>query len=308
MRVPRTLIIAATIVTISMGCAPQAPREKEKETVGVTNTVEVIKTVAVTNTVKVPQIVVVTNTVKEVKVVEVPVTNTVTRPAMPKPVPTIAASDATLAEASQVRIAVREGGGNARRVAGDAIRAVRNALSLVGYVVDGREPSDVDVTVSATCATFDKTGSWFVYEGELRLQTQIKGSKPRFMAEKVVRGKGKRGLGEEAAEQNLADRLVSDAGAWAKSSFSRESLGLKVVMVTLRIDERVKSTKELALQDAFCKAAEAEKGVRSVQIVRQNNAKGIFVFRVVFDEAQFSDGFLNTLLSKNPGWKLGYVK
>ena len=193
-------------------------------------------------------------------------------------------------------------------VAGDAIRAVRNALAAQGYAVDGREPSDVDVTVFATRSTFDKTGPWSVYEGELRIQTRIKGSNPRFMAEKVVRGKGKRGLDEKAAEQNLADRLVSDAGAWAKSSFSRESLGLKIVMVTLRIDESVKSTKELALQAAFCKAAGAEKGVRSVQIVRQNNVDGTFVFRVVFDEAQFSDGFLNTLLSKNPEWKLGYVK
>ena len=79
-------------------------------------------------------------------------------------------------------------------------------------------------------------------------------------------------------------------------------------MVTLRMDEGVKSAQELALQSAFCKAAESEKGVRSVRVVRQNDADGTFVFRVVFDEAQFSDGFLNTLMTKNPGWKLGYVK
>ena len=193
-------------------------------------------------------------------------------------------------------------------VAGEALRSVRNALADEGYVVDGREPADVEVAVSATRSTFDKSGSYLVYEGELRLQTKIKGTKPRFMAEKVVRGRGKRGLGEEAAERNLADKLAADAGAWARSSFSRESLGIKVVMVTLRMDEGVKSAKDLALQAAFCKAAEAEKGVRSVQVVRQNDSDGTFTFRVVFDEAQFSDGFLNTLMAKNPGWKLGYVK
>ena len=224
------------------------------------------------------------------------------------PVPTISSSAASLAEASQVRVSVRDGGGEARVVAGEALRSVRNALADEGYVVDGREPADVEVAVSATRSTFDKSGSYLVYEGELRLQTKIKGTKPRFMAEKVVRGRGKRGLGEEAAERNLADKLAADAGAWARSSFSRESLGIKVVMVTLRMDEGVKSAKDLALQAAFCKAAEAEKGVRSVQVVRQNDSDGTFTFRVVFDEAQFSDGFLNTLMAKNPGWKLGYVK
>ena len=224
------------------------------------------------------------------------------------PVKTISSSAASLAEAAQVRVSVRDGGGEARLVADEALRAVRNALAAEGYAVDGREPADVEVVVSATRSTFDKTGSWFVYEGELRLQTRIKGGKPRFMAEKVVRGKGKRGLGEKEAELSLADKLAGEAGAWARTSFSRENLGLQVVMVTLRMDEGVKSAQELALQSAFCKAAESEKGVRSVRVVRQNDADGTFVFRVVFDEAQFSDGFLNTLMTKNPGWKLGYVK
>ena len=224
------------------------------------------------------------------------------------PVKTVVSSAPVAADAVKVRVAVRDGGGNARRVSDHALVAVRNALAAEGYVVDGKCAPDVEVAVSADREVFDQTGPWIVFTGSLRLQTQIKGRDPRFQSEKVLYAKGKRGLGEEAAEQSLAEALVGQVGEWAKSSFSRENLGLKAVMVSLSVGEKVKSADDLALQAAFCKAADAEKGVRSVELVRQNSAAGTFVFRVVYEESRFPDGLLNTLMVKNPEWKLGYVK
>ena len=211
---------------------------------------------------------------------------------------TIGQSEPTVPSPDAVRVNVSTRPGLAPIVAHQVSAEARNALAKAGYVVDGKDDPDVVVSVSAGREVHDRSGEWLVYKGAVRLQTEIRGSKPRFMA----------GLGESDVEKNLADALVPGVAAWVKDSFNEGSVGLRVSLVELRIDEPVKSADELALQAAFCKAACAEAGVRSVRLVAQDSAKGSVKFRVVFDAEQYPDGFLNTLMVKNPGWKLGYVK
>ena len=221
---------------------------------------------------------------------------------------TITQSQPTTPSPEAVRVNVVACGGLAPIVAHQAAAEARNALAKAGYVVDGGDEPDVVVSVSAGREVLDRSGDWFVYRGVVHLKTEIKGPKPRFMAEKEVVGTGRRGLGETFAEKNLADALVPGIAKWVKDSVDEGSVGLRVSLVELRMDEPVKSAGELALQSAFCKAAYAETGVRSVRLVSQDSEKGAFTFRVVFDAERFPDGFLNTLMVKNPGWKLGYVK
>ncbi len=224
------------------------------------------------------------------------------------PIKTIGETAQGMADPSRIRVAVRCEKGNAAVVIDDAASAIRNALAKAGYVVDSPFPPDVEVTVSASREVFDRTGEWYKLTGSLSLKTRILGGNPRTLAEKTVTKSGARGLGEAAAEKNLANALTAEAGEWVKASFTPEQVGLKVSTVELKLREKVVSADELKLQAEFCQTVNAEKGVRSARLIRQDAKTGTFTFRIVFDAEQFSDGFLNTLMVKHPEWDLGYVK
>lgn len=223
----------------------------------------------------------------------------------PPPNPTAYEAGHTTPSPSSIRVNVVSADGDAEIVKDKVAFALCNAFSDVGYVVNGKEPPDVVVSVSAVRNEFDKSGDYVVYDGTLRMVARAAGSIPRFLGEKTVHGRGKRGLGEVEAEKKLADELAKGAGEWARGSFKDCELGIRVAMVTLEIGRAVKSVEDLELQGNFHDAAVAEKGVRSVRLLSHDPDKGEFVFRVVFDRECFTDGFLNTMMLRNPEWKLG---
>lgn len=177
---------------------------------------------------------------------------------------------------------------------------VRNLMArAVKGRVDGALKPDVKVVMETSASVFDQTGSWFVLEGTTHVSVQALGAEARLLGEKDFSAKGVRCLGEDKAVQSLAVAFEGQIQAWVSEVLKSEIVKFEALEFTLGTGDSVEAVADLAPVDAACKAIAAMDGVRSVVLTAQDNKKGTFTYRVVYEKAKYLDGFLNAALLKN---------
>ena len=215
---------------------------------------------------------------------------------------------AVAANNGAVRVRVKMVGDTNAPIARDAAFAsICNCLVKSGYAVNGDKEPDAVVEVACCKEEFDRTGEWIIYKGVIRATVNLCGENARSLGVKTVFGNGARGLGEVDAERNLAAKIAEEMPDWAKNSLMLADFGIRTSTVVLKTG-KVESADDLAVQREFFKVVKAADGVRSVELVSQDSAAGIFKFRVVFDSGKFGDGLLNEMVSTHPGWELSLAK
>ncbi len=94
-----------------------------------------------------------------------------------------------------------------------AASAVRDAVARYGYRVNADGKDDLALSASFVRETFDQSGGYIVFKGSasVRLASSVGDG---VLYEKTFVAKGSRGLGEAAAERNLADALDVQLLKW----------------------------------------------------------------------------------------------
>jgi hypothetical protein len=213
-----------------------------------------------------------------------------------------------VANNSAIRISVKAVASDDAQIASSAaFAAVCNALVEAGYCVNGEKAPDARVVLNCEKSLFDQTGEWIRYKGLVRVGVEVCGEKGRYLGLKDLFEVGARGLGEVDAERAVAAKITEKLPGWVKERLALADLGVRATTVTLKTGTAV-SADDLRTQHAFFKAAKAAKGVRAVELASQDLKAGVFHFRVVYDAAEFGDGFLNELVVAHPQWEFVFGK
>ena len=178
--------------------------------------------------------------------------------------------------------------------------AVRGELVRLGYTVEGSRTPDVVLAFDTTKSVFDKSGNWYLYDGTAHALVYRVPAESGLIAEKTFDAHGPRGLGERQAAKNVAAGLSGALVGWARESLTPTLVGLSAVTFELPLGAAVGSAEDLARPEAIRKTAAGMKGVRSAELVAQDNDKGRFSYRVVYETAAYPGGFFNALCLKCP--------
>lgn len=172
---------------------------------------------------------------------------------------------------------------------------MKNALG----VVDAKTTPDVTVTLETASSEFDRTGNWYVLEGTTKLGAKVAGGDARQLAETELTVRGTRALGLPAAQRALVSALFKQTAPWLKETLSGEVLGIESVAFALERGEAVETAADVATAEAVRKALAAMEGVRRAEITEQDNAKGFFAYRVVYEKSRYAGGFLNAAFMRH---------
>lgn len=178
--------------------------------------------------------------------------------------------------------------------------ALTDAVAKRGFTVEGKRDADIIVTVNPVRTVFDRSGEYAVFEGTVQVVVQVVGSEQRILGDKVFSFRGKRGLGNLQADKNLAAAAAPKVIEWLGEVLKPSVVGLEAITFRLSLGCPVQEVGDLAAPEAIRRAAAALKGVRCATLEFEDDAKGLFTYRAVYEKAEFPGGFLNTLLVKHP--------
>jgi len=177
--------------------------------------------------------------------------------------------------------------------------AVRGELVRLGYTVEGYRTPDVLFSFTTSKSVFDKAGDWYLYDGNVhavvqRLKNGTSEDK-RLIAEKTFEAHGPRGLGDRQAAKNIASSLAGELIGWARINLTADLVGLSAVTFEVPLASAVTVASDVARPEAIRKAAAGMKGVRVAELISQDNAKGLFTYRIVYETAVYPGGYFNAL-------------
>ena len=236
-------------------------------------------------------------------------------PATPPPVTGATIPDTMAAEASAEAVKhfnikiVAEGSDNAELLR----QSLEGRLAAAGYVISPEAP-DILVKLSVNTTLFDREGGGTAngqeYSGYARYQGRVNADITRTwdgrkigFAPLTVRGK--RGLGEEEARQNLTAQLADQAAPFVIEAARPELTGLAVNDVVIHRPWLTRN--DLAGQNPwhgrndpeyvrnFIATTKAQSGVIYCALVAEDYHTGALTFRVVYLADSMPDGLVNRL-------------
>ena len=190
-------------------------------------------------------------------------------------------------------VAVVSKGASAQVAEGLAV-ALRAAILKENLgVLDGTRAPEVTVMLDTATSTFDKTGSWFVLEGATKIDVKMAGDAARRLGTTEISARGARALGQPEAAKTLVAALDKEVSPWVKNVLTGAAVEVEAVEFVLERGETVEGAEDLAAAEAVRKALAGMPGVRGVVLTKQDNAKGVFVYRAVYEKAKYPGGFMN---------------
>lgn len=184
---------------------------------------------------------------------------------------------------------------------------VGEALSS-GLVAKGMrmapEPGDIEIALRGDVREFDKTGNYYVYDGEIVSRISRTGD-GKVVASRTFSDRGERGLGQQAALDAVSGQLADQVVPWTHESITSHSTGLGVEDITVT---RVwYSGDKPEYSGLFTDTVSSLRGVISCTLSEENRAERSMTFRTVYIRDAFPEGLLNRVLS-TPSLKLKAAK
>lgn len=186
--------------------------------------------------------------------------------------------------------------------------AVTEAVIESGCTTESAAEPDIVVTLVPVRQVFDRTGEYAVFEGTVQVLVRASGNDRRIVGDRIFSARGKRGLGDLAAEKNLVAATLPQVKAWLKPLLTPSSVGFAATEFELSLGAPVAEIGGFKAPEAVRRAAAGLPGVRSVTLVRQEDGKGTFTYRAVYESSQFPGGFLNGLFVKHPELEKAFVE
>ena len=182
--------------------------------------------------------------------------------------------------------------------------AVRGELVSMGYKVEASANSDISISAEVESGAFDRSGNYIVLDAKVRMRATLHGPDARLLDDATFDVRGARGLGQSQAESNLSRAMMEPLAAWLKRSLSNDAVPCHAVAFEVEFGKPIETSEDVAAIERIRSAAAALDGARSVTLVSQDNATGTATFRAVYEKAKFPTGFINALISANPGLPL----
>jgi hypothetical protein len=204
-------------------------------------------------------------------------------------------ADATVSADSLNVVVVCGGNDEDGRAMAERLKgSIESALAGGGFRLDASRP-DVKVGVSATAELFDRSGSYYLFNGSADAVT-TRSQDGRLIGKHRFEAKGKRTLDREPALRALSDDLARQVVPWAVETSRPQKAGLRAEELTVCFP--VLSTAGGRAEYAVLFAARVlkEPGVFSCVLKEEDRARRTQQFRVVYDEKRFPAGILNHLV------------
>lgn len=199
-----------------------------------------------------------------------------------------------------VKVSATPSNSNSTSFAALVDAALTDAVIRRGYTAEGSRPADIEVAARPMRTVFDRSGGYAVFEGTVQVVVQVMGTERRLIGDRIFSSRGARGLGDLQADKNLAAAATPQLVDWLTKTLSPSAIGFEAVTFKLSLGCPVQEVGDLAAPEAIRRAGASLDGVRSVTLEAQDDAKGVFTYRAVYEKAKFPGGFLNQLLVKHP--------
>lgn len=182
-----------------------------------------------------------------------------------------------------------------REVANRVKERLVGSATDAGFIVDDVS-ANVSLMLDLSVTQFDRSGSYYVYEGELtgELKRTFDG---RMLSTKSLSARGKRGLGQDKALKNLAQQLTGPTVRWFGELDVPAKSGLKAEDVTISKRLGNFSKGGAAYTRMFIKEVSGLPGVVDCRFLSQPEGSREIVFRVVYDPLVLPEGLMNAILS-----------
>lgn len=195
--------------------------------------------------------------------------------------------------AMNVEVRVQPGQGAEQE--GDEIGVyARGRLAALGYRVGTRQEADMALTLAPTSTLFDREGEWQVYQGTLTATLEMLGRDARVLGEVNLSGKGAPGLDDEG-HRSLAYTMERQLGPWLDRTLDPSAAEYAAARVEFRLKDRVETAGDHGAIVSIREALEKLSGVRSAELVSQDDIAGRVAFKVVYKPVDVPDGLVNPI-------------
>ena len=176
----------------------------------------------------------------------------------------------------------------------------RGRLADMGYRVGSGKDDDLTLGLLATCRVFDQTLNWWMHEGELTATLKAHGGNARLLGEATFAAQGARGRGEIQSKRNLSDELAAQLAGWMRRVLEPGAMVFAAVRLEFRLANPIEESEDYKAIDEIQKGLAGLKGVRSAEVVSQDNAAGRVAMKAVYDSALLPTGVWNALIAAHP--------
>ena len=195
-----------------------------------------------------------------------------------------------------------------KRLAAMLKSSAEGRLATHGFDVAPKRKPDFSATLTVSLHADASIDDWHVYEGAVGVSV-MDAKAGRIVDNTMVKAKGARGLGTNAAEENIGQVLEPKISEWLLKTIPAKRIpvpvgtapNVAVMMLTLSPADRGEPQEDvLVVQRRFMDAVNANPGVISCRLAKEIPASRAFVFRVDYYPEDFPGGLLNTLVLDGP--------
>jgi len=175
--------------------------------------------------------------------------------------------------------------------------SLKSALIEKGIKVEDKD-TDLILAAKIRAREFDKSGNFYLYEGDLLSQLKLKDYK-KLLATKSFEVKGKRELGKQKAMDSCVKELEKKFVPWAADSLETMRFDLAVSRITFtnirgKLFDSKNQIQSEKIQD-FVRTVEKIDGIYTCELIESSYKKRSASFKVVYDKDKFKEGLLTKL-------------
>lgn len=176
----------------------------------------------------------------------------------------------------------------------------RGRLADMGCRAGSGKDDDLTLDLDVTCRLYDQTLNWWMHEGELTAALKVHGGDARLLGETSIAAQGARGRGEIQSQRNLADELGAQLLGWMGRVLASDALGFAAIRLDFTLANPIEEKEDYKAIDEIQKGLAGLPGVRSAEVVDQDNGRGRVSLKVVYDSKLLPTGPWNKLLAEHP--------
>lgn len=196
-----------------------------------------------------------------------------------------------------VAVEAEEGAGNVGELLGTY---ARGRLADLGYRAASGKDDDLTLELKVSCRVYDQTLNWWMHEGEVTAALKLRGGDAHLLGETSIAAQGARGRGEIQSQRNLSDELAAQLLGWMGRVLASGNIAFSAIRLDFALANPIVEAEDYKAIDEIQKGLAGLPGVRSAEVVAQDNDRGQVSLKVVYDNKLLPTGPWNKLLADHP--------
>lgn len=192
-----------------------------------------------------------------------------------------------------VYVQIRPTGKEIGSAADDVKKTIEGDLAAKRFTISAAAP-DITVTLGVNISLFDKSGSYYRYNGKVDVRVE-RSRDHRLLGEKKFIVSGMRKLDADEAVLDVSQKLGADVTPWVATVCTPVQGELAAMDITINRFLPAAPTSDSRYAKLFVEQANTSPGVVDCRLLRHDYDSRTLVFRVVYSRDLVPEGLVNRL-------------